>query len=101
MPLGGGFDGVIKLVGVDVLEEVADRSGSYCLDDTPRLIDAGENEHLDLGHFVANEGGRCDPVQLGHDEVHQHDVWPQSPRETDGLAACTSLTNDLEFRLPE
>ena len=42
---------------------------------------------------------RRDPVELGHADVHQHDVGPQPLRAVDGLLAVGRLADDRDVVL--
>ncbi len=48
------------------------------------------------GQLGLDRGRRTDPVELGHDEVHQDDVGPQSTGFLDRLASIGRLANDLD-----
>src|SRR3712207_9058467 len=40
-----------------------------------------------------------DPVELGHADVHEHDVGAQAARRVDGLQPVRRLADDLEVLL--
>ena len=48
---------------------------------------------------LSDSAGGLDPVQVGHADIHQHDVGPQRPGGLDRLTPVAGLANDLEVGL--
>src|SRR6266545_447336 len=83
-----------ELVRFEVLEQVALRSRLDRLEQLGVFVRGGEDDHLDLGLFGADQAGGGETVQLGHREVHEHDVRLEAVRQLDRLAAVPGLPDD-------
>ncbi len=90
-----------ELLGRDVLQQEAARARPQRLVDV--LVEVEGREHQDAHGLLAGRGQQpprgLDPVQLGHPDVHQHDVGPQLARLVDGLEPVAGLADDLEIVL--
>src|SRR4051794_18942911 len=91
-----------ELLGRRVLEEEPARAGAQRL--VHVLVEVERRQHQDLRPAVAVDGGedaprRLEPVELGHADVHQHDVWAQGAGLVDRLAPVGRLADDLDLGL--
>ena len=60
----------------------------------------GEYNHPGLGAAAQNAHGRGQPVDAGHDDVHEHDVRLEGERLMDGLLSILGLADDSDVSLP-
>ena len=86
------------LVGVGVLEQIAQGAGVQRPDDPLGVGVRRQHEHV--GQLLAHDlAGRRDPVELRHLQVHQDDVGAEPPGQVDGLSAVGRLADHVDVRL--
>jgi hypothetical protein len=101
--LAGGHDADARreLLGRHVLEQEAAGAGAQRLVDV--LVEVERGEHEDAGRRVPARGDHLarglDAVELGHADVHEHDVGLEPARGVDRLAAVGRLADDVEVLL--
>src|SRR6266540_4505954 len=78
--LGDGADGVGELFGADVFEEEAAGAGFHRVVDVFVHVEGCQHQHPGRLRVGDQAAGRFEPVQLGHADVHQHDVGLQLAR---------------------
>ena len=96
LALDHGADGLGHLLDRDLLEQVAVGAGLDRLVEVVLLVADREHEDLGGGHEVADLTGRLDAVDLGHADVHEHDVGGQLLGLGHGLLAVLGLGDDLD-----
>ena len=99
---GDDADARGELLGRDVLEQEAAGARAQRLVDVLVEVEGGEHQHARRRVVLArvdDAAGRLDAVELGHADVHQHDVGLQPPRHLDRLQAVDGLADDLEVVL--
>src|SRR5262249_27969802 len=72
-----------------------DRAGLAGLVQSFGLL-AGHHQHADAGPAAAKEPRGLDPADLGHADVHDHDVRLLPARELEGLLAVRRQSHHLE-----
>ncbi len=94
-------DGVEELVGCGVFEQEPRRAGSQRRVNVLVEVERGEHEDPCRVEVVVggDQFGGCDPVEVGHPHVHQHDVGSRSLRFGDGLSTVGGLRDDFEVGL--
>ena len=90
-------DRLPQLVGLGVLEKVADRPGANCAGDGGVLQNAGQGDHLHVRHLGPDRPRRRDPTHARHQEIHEDHLRMKFPRQPDRLLAGRGLADDLEF----
>src|SRR5205814_7097711 len=94
-------DGAAELVGLEVLQQEATRPGPQRAVDV--LVDLVRRDDHDAGAAQrgvgADLGGRLDPVEAGHADVHQHDVRPGPADHGEGVQPVGRLADDLDLGL--
>ena len=96
---GHDADAVRELLGRDVLEQEPGGARAQRVVDV--LVEVEGREHQDLRAVAGREhaAGRLDAVELGHADVHQHDVGGELARLLDRLQAVGGLADDVEVVL--
>ena len=82
-----------------LLQHVAGRAGGERLAHVARIVLHREHEHLRLGPLPEQRSRRLDPVQAGHQQVHQDDVRLELSIEGEGIEAVGGLAHDIDVRL--
>ena len=104
-----------RLAGSDDLDRRDELLGRRVLEQEPagtcaqRLVDVlitvERGEHQDARRLAAGDAVRDDPprgletVELGHADVHQHDVGTERPDQVDRVAAVRRFADDLDLGL--
>ena len=90
-----------ELLGRDVLEQEPGRAGAQRLVDVLVEVEGGEHQdaHRVLAGLREQPPRRLDPVELGHADVHQHDVGLQPRGLLDGVEPVGRLADHLEVVL--
>src|SRR6185436_17398068 len=87
--------------GLGVLEQEPRRATAYGLEHV--LVEVERREHDDPNRFEPRVGDdlarRLEPVDLGHADVHHHDVGAELTHERDRGAAVVGLAHHLEVVL--
>ena len=92
---GDGADPVGELVGRGVLEQEAAGAGLQRVVDVLVEVVGRQDEHA--GRVAGGDpAGRGNAVELGHADVHEHDVGRQARDAVDGLVAVRRLADDLD-----
>ena len=99
LPGGGGLDRPAQVVGLGILQQIADGPGADGADDFFIFQDAGQGHDLDLRQLATDEGRGGDAVHDRHEQVHEHDVGPQGVGQLHGLGAIRRLPDDLQVRV--
>src|SRR6476646_2993145 len=94
---GGCVDAANELLGLGVLQQIADGAGAQRLDDPLPVHERGQDDHLDAGSLGRDPAGRLDASDAGHREVHEHDVGSLLDAERDGCLAVADGADDLEI----
>lgn len=83
------------------LAQEAARAGSEGLYDEVVLLEGGQHEDLDSGQVLVlgDQPGGLDAVQLGHPDVHDHDIGTLGPGQPYRLPPVGGLPDDLHVRL--
>ena len=95
-------DALGELLGRDVLEQEAAGARAQRLVDVLVEVEGGQHDHPHRRVVVArgdDAAGRLDAVELGHADVHQHDVGLQPARHVDRLHAVDGLADHLDVVL--
>jgi hypothetical protein len=90
-----------ELLRRHVLEQEPAGARAQRLVDVLVEVERGEHEHA-RGHVAAQRGHlarRLDAVELGHADVHQHDVGRQATRLLDRRVAVGRLADDVDVLL--
>ena len=82
-----GADRGHELVGLDVLQHVADRAGVQRAEHVVVVIERGEDQDLDLRVRPVDPPRGLRAVHHRHADVHQDDVRPQAFRHANRLGA--------------
>src|SRR5205823_3171466 len=91
---GGDYaHGLRELLWADVLEQKTARAGLHRLVDVLVEIESGEDEDSYAVAGSHQPARRLEAVELGHADVHQHDVRPEVRGLRDRLASISRLSN--------
>jgi hypothetical protein len=71
-------------------------AGMQGAEDVVVLLEGGEDEDLRAGGSPGEFTGGGDAVEVGHADVHQHDIGREPTRSFDGLASGRCLPDDLD-----
>ena len=86
-----------KLLGGDVLEQEPACTNPERVVDVLVHVEGGQHHDLRIGTVVTEQAAsRLDPVDVGHADVHQHDVRPQAPRLRHRLSPVRRLADHLD-----
>ncbi len=96
---GDDANGVEELVGARVLEQEAARARAQSLVDVLVEVERCQDQYTRRGGPGGDPPGRFDPVEVGHADVHQHDVRPQRRGGLDRLPPVTGLSDYLDVGL--
>ena len=100
------------LAGGDLLDRAEERGVRRLLEDVARAPDSrprprrralavgGEDQHRGVGHALAQELRRLEPVHPGHADVHDHDVGPAPLGERDRAGAVGRLADHADVGSP-
>jgi hypothetical protein len=92
-------DGRDQRLGAGALDQEARSSGTQRSEHVVVLLEGGEDQNSRGRHVARQLAGRGDPVEVGHADVHEHDVGAEPPGSLDGLAPGGRLTDDLDRRI--
>ncbi len=90
-------DSVRQLVRRDVLQQVPDRTGLQSCVHLLLVLKARECDDPDIGISLADRLRSRDTIDLGHEEIHEHDVGTLVTAQADRFVAILRLTNQLEI----
>jgi hypothetical protein len=93
----GGLDRPAELVGLGVLEQVADGAGLHSPDHRGVLQHAGEGDHFDFGHFPPDGANGGDAVHHGHEQVHEHNVGLELVGQLEGFRTVLGFADDFQL----
>ncbi len=89
-----------KLLGGNVLEQEPARADPERVVDVLVHVERGQHHDLRVGTIVTEQSAsRLDPVDVGHANVHQHDVRPQATRLRNRLFPVRGLADHLDVLL--
>lgn len=80
-----------RLLPCGIFEQVARGTGLDRGEDVGVGVLDGEHEHADRGMVCPYPGGGGHPVDVGHSQVHQHDVGFESGRQGGGFGAVSGF----------
>ena len=91
-----------ELFGEDVFEQEAAGAGAQCVVDV--LVEVEGGEHQDRHRMVIvglgeDSASGFEAVDVGHLDVHQHDVRMAAANEIDRVATVAGLADDADARL--
>ena len=87
------------LVGFGAFADESARAGAERGDDELVFFEGGQDQHFCVGEVRvgADRFGRADPVQDGHADVHQDDVWWRGQALVDRLG-CKGIWGDTSAK---
>ena len=98
--LAGGDDpnGIEDVFGARVFEQEAARSAAQRLIDVVVEIERGQHDDPQLGELgiAGDPAGGLQSVESWHPDVHEDDVRPHPPRESDGVGTVLRFADQLE-----
>ena len=98
IPSSDDPDGVKELLGCGVLEKESRGSGPKGVVDVLIEVERGQHEHPRGAESVVpgDSGSGCNPVELGHPNVHQDDIRSGGERLVDGFGSSRGFANNFE-----
>ena len=85
-----------ELVGGKVLEEVPLGAALDRLEQVRVFFRSGQDDHFDVGLLGADEPSRGQAIELGHVQVHEHDVRTEPSRLVDRFASVAGFAGDVD-----
>ena len=100
LAVGDDPDAGDQLLGGRVLEQEAAGAGAQGLVDVLVEVEGRQDQHPDLARALGHHLARgLEPVEVGHADVHEHDVGPQRARRAHRLGAVLGLAHHLDVLL--
>src|SRR5262245_24361725 len=77
------------------LEQEARCTGAQGVEDVVVLFEGGQDQHSSAWRGAGELSCRRDAVEIGHADIHQHDVGIEAARSVDGFPSRRGLSDDL------
>src|SRR5262249_5974843 len=88
-----------QFFGPGALEQKARRTGPEGTKDVVVLLERRDDQHADVWSHPQQLPRRANSVEVGHANIHQHDIWRQATRALDGLSSGRGLADDFDVRV--
>jgi hypothetical protein len=93
---GGRADRVDDILGVAVLDEIADRPRGQGGGEAVLLGEGRQDDDVGVRGLLADPSGRLDAVHDRHRQVHEDNVRGQARHHRQGIRAIAGLTDHLD-----